>query len=287
MTENKIQTTKIFYPNQRLSVPFWKTWGIIFRNVIESRQLIWYLYKRDFAVRYRKSFLGSTWILISPLLAVVSWVFMNQTGFFRPGDLEVPYLVYVLVGTSVWRFFMKSYTDASKTLENGKKFSSQVYYPHEIMVAEQALISATNFSITFAINLVVVLLYGISLSWMLIFFPLVLLPLFFLGTGIGLISGLINVVVTDLKRVLDYVVGLFMWVTPVVYSTKLDNELIQLIVPYNPLTYLVSSAREIVISGELYEPKVFFICAAASLVFFLIALRLFWVSEHRLIERLV
>ena len=72
-----------------------------------------------------------------------------------------------------------------------------------------------------------------------------------------------------------------------VYSTKLDNALIQKIVPYNPLTYLVSSAREIVISGQLYEPKYYFICAVGTLVFFLISLRLFWVSEHRLIERLL
>jgi len=287
MADNNMDSIKKHFPNQRLSVPFWKTWGVIFRNIWDSRQLIWYLYKRDLFVSYRTSFLGSTWILISPLLGIVSWVFLNQTGFLRPGELEVPYLVYVLVGTSVWGFFMKSYADGSNTLQAGKKISSQIYYPHEINFVQLSLLTITNFSITFLLNLIVVVLFGISLSWKVLFFPFVLLPLLFLGLGMGLIVSLIGVVIIDLKRVIDYLLGLVLWITPVVYSTKLDNELIQKIVPYNPLTYLVSSAREIVISGQLYEPKYFFICAAGTFVFFLIALRLFWVSEHRLIERLL
>ena len=287
MTDREIETTRTYFPNQRMSTPVLKTWDVIIRNTVQSRQLIWYLYKRDLFVSYRRSFLGSTWVIISPLLGIVSWVFLNETGFIKPGELEVPYLVYVLVGTSVWRFFMKSYTDGSGTLDAGKNFSSQIYYPHEVFIVERALLSATNFSISFLINLVVVLLYGISLSWKVIFFPLTLLPLFFLGTGLGLITSLINVVVDDSKRLIDYSIGLLTWITPVVYSTKLENPWIEKIVPYNPLTYLVSSARQIVISGELYEPKIYLICAACSIVFFLIALRLFWVSEHRLIERLL
>lgn len=287
MADRNIEIAKTFYPSQRLSVPVWKIWGEIFKNILDSRQLIWYLYKRDLFVSYRRSFLGSTWILISPLLAVVSWVFLNQTGFIQPGEMEVPYLVYVLVGTSVWRFFMKAYTDGANTLEGGKNLSSQIFFHHEVILVQKLLLTSTNFTITFMINLAVVLLFGISLSWKVIFFPLILFPLLLLGSGIGLFAALINVVVVDLKRVLDYLIGLVMWVTPVVYSTKLDNDLIQMIVPYNPLTYLVSSAREIVISGQLYEPMYFYICAAGSFVFFLIALRLFWVSEHRLIERLL
>lgn len=287
MAEKSNSISKTYYPNQRLSIPVWKSWGVIFRNIWESRQLIWYLYKRDLFISYRTSFLGGTWLLISPLLAIVSWVFLNQTGFFQPGELEVPYLVYVLVGTSVWGFFKKSYTDGSNTLQNGKNISSQIFYPHEVNFVQLSMLTITNFSITFLLNLIVVFAYGISLSWKVLLFPLVLLPLLFLGLGLGLISSLIGVVIMDLKRVIDYFLGLVLLITPVVYSTKLDNALIQKIVPYNPLTYLVSSAREIVISGQLYEPKYYFICAVGTLVFFLISLRLFWVSEHRLIERLL
>lgn len=282
-----MESVHSYYPNKRHSTPVWKSWLLIIRNISRSRELIWYLFKRDFFASYRKSFLGSTWVVISPLLGIVAWVFLNQTGFFQPGELEVPYVVYVLVGTSMWRFFMSSYNDGAETLQSGKNLSSQIYFSHEVMFVNNMLMTFANFSITFVINLIVVLISGITLSWKLIFFPIVLLPLLFLGAGIGLIASLVAVVVTDLKRVIDYVVGLLMWVTPVVYSTKLDNELIQKIVPFNPLTYLVSSARDIVITGNLYEPRFFFICSGLSFIFFLIALRLFWVSEHRLIERLV
>ena len=89
----------------------------------------------------------------------------------------------------------------------------------------------------------------ISLSWKVLLFPLVLLPLLALGSGMGLIVGLIGVVLEDVKKVINFIMGLLMWITPVVYSAKLDSPIIQAIIPWNPLTYLVSSARDIVITG--------------------------------------
>jgi lipopolysaccharide transport system permease protein len=278
---------KEYSPYDRFSLPFWKTWGVIFRNILNSRDLIWYLYLRDLFANYRRSFIGSVWLILSPLMGVISWVFLNQTGFIDPGELEVPYVVYVLVGTSIWRLFMNIYTDASATLLDSKKIISQISYPHEVIFVQKILITVTNYLVTFVINLIVILVFGVSLSWNVLFFPLVLIPLLLFGSGLGLIVALIGVVVDDLKKIINLMMGLLLWITPVVYSTKLDSPLVQAIIPWNPLTYFISSARDIVITGNLYEPRIFYIFSGLSFVFFLIALRLFWVSENRLVERLI
>jgi lipopolysaccharide transport system permease protein len=102
-----------------------------------------------------------------------------------------------------------------------------------------------------------------------------------------LIVALLGVVLEDLLKIINRLMSLLMWITPVVYSTKIESDLVQAIIPWNPLTYLISSARDIVITGDLYEPQMFFISSGLALVLFLISLRLFWVSENRLIERLV
>jgi ABC-type polysaccharide/polyol phosphate export permease len=278
---------KTYTPTDRFEVPFWKTWIVVLRNILRSRDLIRYLYLKDMFAKYRKSFFGSIWFIFSPLLGVVSWVFLNYTGLIDPGDLEVPYVVYVLVGTSMWQFYMNIYRDASGTLITNTGIISQIHYPHEALYVQKVLITLTNFGVTFLINLVVILIFGVNLSWKIVFFPLVMIPLILLGSALGLIAALLGVVVVDLRNVMNILMGLVLWITPVVYSTKLDSPLMQAIIPWNPLTYLISSARDIVVAGSLYEPKSFFICAGLSLVFFLISLRLFWVSENRLIERLI
>ena len=284
---NLSSEVKEYYPYDRFSLPFWKTWGVIFRNIRESRDLIWYLFLRDLFANYRRSFLGSAWVVLSPLLNILAWVFLNQTGFIDPGELEVPYIVYVLVGTSLWRLFISIYSDASNTLLSSKNIIAQVSYPHEVIFVQKILITLANFGVTFVINIIVILVFGVSLSWEALYFPLVLIPLLLFGSALGLLVALLGVVIDDFKNVFDFFIGLVMWITPVVYSARLDSELVQAIIPWNPLTYLISSARDIVITGNLYETGSFLIVTGISFVLFLIALRLFWVSENRLVERLL
>ena len=100
------QNIKIYRPNQRHELGFFKTWAVLAKNIINSRELIWQLFKRDFFASYKKSFLGITWLFIAPIMGIVSWVYLNMTGMLHPGDVGIPYPAYVLVGTSMWGLFM-------------------------------------------------------------------------------------------------------------------------------------------------------------------------------------
>jgi ABC-type polysaccharide/polyol phosphate export permease len=56
---------------------------------------------------------------------------------------------------------------------------------------------------------------------------------------------------------------------------------------WNPLTYLVCSCRDMILYGTLYHPKAYFISALLAFLAFMISWRLFYVSEDKLIERMV
>ncbi len=277
----------IYRPNQRHDLGYFKVWIIMINNIRKSKRLIWELFKRDFLASYKKSFVGITWIFIAPIMAVVQWVFLNMTGMLDPGDLGIPYPVYVLIGTSMWGMFTGFYDSASATLSAGLSFIMQVNYPHETLLFKQIAEYLANFLITFLINIVVILAFGVTPSWKIIFFPVVALPLLFLGTSIGLLVSMIKIVAIDIEKMISTGISLLMWITPIVYSNKFDNHFIQSVIKWNPLTYLVCSVRDIIIYGKLYDVKGFFICAAASLILFLISWRLFFVSEDKLIERMI
>ncbi|MEW6673428.1 MAG: ABC transporter permease [Thermodesulfobacteriota bacterium] len=277
----------VYRPNQRHEFGFFQTWSIMARNIINSRELIWQLFKRDFFASYKKSFLGITWIFIAPIMGIVSWVFLNLTGMLHPGDIGIPYPAYVLVGTSMWGLFMGFYNSANATLSAGQSLVLQVNYPHEALLFKQTSEHLANFIITFLMNVVVLLINGVIPNWKIIFFPIVMLPLFFLGSAIGLISSMISVVAVDISRIINVVMGLMMYITPLIYSDKVNNPMAKSIIKWNPLTYLVCSARDIIIYGKLYNIEGYFLCAVLSFIAFMLSWRLFYVSEDRIVERMI
>ena len=281
------QKITIYRPNQRHDLGFFKTWAVMAKNIINSRELIWQLFKRDFFASYKKSFIGISWIFIAPIVGIVSWVFLQKTGMLHPGDMEIPYPVYVLIGTSMWGLFMGFFNAANETLSAGQALVMQVNYPHEALLFKQTAQHLANFIITFVMNIVVLLAFKVIPSWGIIFFPLVALPLFFLGAAIGLVTSMISIVAIDLSKIINMGMGLMMWVTPVIYSDKIDNPFVQTIIKWNPLTYLVCSCRDIIIYGHLYNAAGYFICTGISFILFLISWRLFFVSEQKIIERMI
>ncbi len=287
MSQMSHQTTTIYRPNMRHELGFFHTWIVMAQNVRNSRELIWQLFKRDFLAAYKKSFIGLTWIFISPIMGIVSWVFLQQTGMLNPGEVGIPYPAYVMIGSSMWGLFMGFYSSASSTLSAGASFIMQVNYPHEALLFKQVAQKLANFSIGFGMNIVVLLIFQVVPDWKLIFFPLVALPMFFLGSAIGLIVGMISVVSVDLSKVIGMLMGLWIYITPIIYTDNIESRLVQTLIAWNPLTYLVCSTRDIIIYGRLYHPTSYAICAVMSLLLFLISWRLFYVSESQIIERMI
>jgi len=289
MEKNKLSDREItiYRPNQRHELGFFETWKVMTQNIIHSRELIWQLFKRDFFASYKKSFLGITWIFVAPIMGIVSWVFLNMTGMLRPGDVGIPYPAYVLVGTSMWGLFIGFFNSANETLSAGQALVMQVNYPHEALLFKQTSQQVANFLITLGVNLVVLLAFGVAPSWKILFLPLIVMPLFFLGAAVGLITSMISIVAVDISRIIHMVLGLAMYLTPVIYSNRIDDSLARTIIKWNPLTYLVCSARDIIIYGRLYNTAGFLICAAIAFLLFMASWRLFYVSEDRIIERMI
>ncbi|MDY7038256.1 MAG: ABC transporter permease [Thermodesulfobacteriota bacterium] len=289
MNKKKVSTPRItiYRPNQRHELGFFRTWVVMAKNIVNSRELIWQLFKRDFFASYKKSFIGITWIFVAPIMGIVSWVFLNMTGMLHPGEVGVPYPVYVLIGSSMWGLFMGFFNSANATLSAGQALVMQVNYPHEALLFKQTAQHLANFSIAFLINIAVLLAFKVIPGWQIIFFPMVAIPLFFLGAAIGLIASMISIVAVDISRIINMGMGLLMYLTPIIYSDKVTSPLAQSIIKWNPLTYLVCSTRDIIIYGKLYNASGYFICTGVSFLLFMISWRLFFVSEDRIIERMI
>ncbi len=257
------------------------------KNCLNSRELIYVIYKRDLLASFKKSFLGYTWLLISPILAVVSWLFMQGTGLLSPGETDVPYPVYVLVGTTFFNVFALSLMAGSQTLSAGAGFISQVNYPHDILFLKNLMQYLTGFLISLITVFLVMIAFGILPDWKVILLPILLLPTIFLGGGIGLLISIFEVVSNDVSQIVNRVVPLLMFITPVVYSAKNQPPLLQAIIDHNPLTYLLEAQRACLIGGRIENLDITILLFGITFLFLGFCLRFFYSAERRVIEKII
>lgn len=255
------------------------------RNLVQSRELIWQLTKRDLLSLKKYSALGLFWIVLSPLVGIISWVFMDYAGMLHPGDVAVPYPVYVLFGTTIWGLFMNSYHSAAQSLSSGGSLVLQINFPHEALVVQQIAQNVIVLAANIGVLLIVLALFGVWPSWKAILFPFALFPLLALGIAIGMFVSVFTVVVQDISKVVTTGLGLLMFITPVIYAPQLPNQGLQIIISWNPLSYLVGGVRDLVLVGHIDRPDRFVLASCFSIAMLVLSWRLFFVSEQKVAEK--
>ncbi len=279
---NNIQ---VYVPESRQKQSFFQSWQIMIRNIIHYRELIFQLFFRDFIGGFKKTVFGLGWLFVSPILGIISWVFLNATGILSPGDVGVPYPAYVLVGSMIYGQFMGYYNAAIGTIDAGGTFINQVNYPHEILLVKQAAQYLSGFVISFVPNILVLTVFGIVPYWQTLLFPILTLPLFFFGAGFGLLVCVTNAVSNDIGKVVGILLGWVQVITPIVYSSDINNSLLQEIIKWNPLAYVVTTVRDLIFFGTMNSPMGYIVSSLLSLFVFLFCWRLFYVSEQHVLEK--
>ncbi len=275
----------IYEADQRFRLGLFGSLVCMFGNLLRSRELVWQLVKRDLLSVRKYSALGLSWIVLSPIVGIASWVFMDYAGMLRPGDVGIPYPVYALFGTTIWGLFMNSYHSAAQSLTSSGSLLLQVNFPHEALVVQQIAQNAIGLIANISVLFIVLALFGVWPSWQAVLLPLVLVPLLALGIAIGMFVSVLTVVVKDISKVVAAGLGLLMFVTPVIYAPQLPNKDLQGIISWNPLSYLVGGARDLVLVGSLDQLGGFVWASCFSIVMLLLSWRLFFVSEQKVAER--
>ncbi len=182
---------------------------------------------------------------------------------------------------------MGFFTSSCRTLEAGAGFILQVNYSHEVLLVKQTAEQLSNFVLGFILNIIILLCFGVVPDWKIIFFPIRRRPLIFVRAASGQIRALPTAVTKDIQRMAETGMGLVMYITPVIYSPNFENPMLQSIIKWNPLTYLVGSLRDIIIYGKTDNLEGYFYASAFSLFVFLFAWRLFYLSEDKIIEKMI
>lgn len=202
---------------------------------------------REIKARYKHAVLGFLWVLLNPLLQMLVMGFVFQ--FFVPVAVD-NYFLYLFTGLLPWMFFSLSVTKATPAIVFDRALIQKAHFPREIIVLAIVLSNAFHFAVSLALLLILLIgdkmfFEGYSLSQLIIYsgrmlwvIPLTLW-LALLTTGLSLLSSALNVKYRDVNFIIQAVMPLWFYATPIVYSLPLLPERLYPLFYLNPLTAII------------------------------------------------
>lgn len=256
-------------------------------DITASRHVIMRLFWRDFIAQFRQKLLGYFWALLSPLLGIASFLFLFFIGVLRPGEGEIPYPVYVMVGSAIWGCL----PGAMGAVSGGLQAQADLIMRTRIPKVALALSSLAGLSygvlISMATMTIIFVLTGTKPTWWLIAYPLLVLPMVLLGTAIGLVLSVLGSIARDLTPMVTQGLALVMYVTPVIYlHSTIQNTFVKALITWNPMSYLVDVPRSLICLGHAENTGVFLMVALGTVILVAIGLRIFYLLEDLVAERL-
>lgn len=198
-----------------------KLFDLQLRDVIRYRDLIFLFVKRDFVTQYKQTILGPLWFVINPIFSTVmyTFVFGNLANIGTDG---IPFLLFYYAGTMMWTFFTGCFNDASNVFINNSGLFGKVYFPRFTVPISNVFNNLTKIVVQFVMLMlfyVYFLISGDSIkpSLLALAFPVLLLWLASIGTGIGMVVSSLTTKYRDLKHLVSFALNLAMYATPVVY----------------------------------------------------------------------
>ncbi len=271
-------------PNAR--VGFFRFWKDRYMAVKRNKHLIKQLFILSLTEQYKKAFLGSVWIILAPILSIIIWLILNYTGIYNPGETPIPYVGYLLLTMSIWIFFTNFFKLIATSVTESGRMLMEVPFEMEAKLVEKILLCIVNFIIPFTLNIIVLLLLGVTFSFSsLLFFP-TLIPLILIGISLGVFISLIEVVFNDVLLITSQGMTLLMYFTPVVYSDSVDSQFLQTMFKYNPLTYLLGVPRDLLVGAQVTDWSAYWVSAGLALLIFIVVIHFFFRSVFKIVERI-
>jgi lipopolysaccharide transport system permease protein len=273
-----------YSPEPMIQHPF-RMLAALFRDMWAGRELAWRLMVRDISAQYRQSFLGYIWAFLPPLVASLTFVFLNSQGLFKTGDTGMPYAAFAMIGTLLWQVFVDALNAPTQAMTQAKPMLAKINFPREALFIAGIGMVVFNFLVRLVLLVGVLVYYQVPVSWNVWMFPVAVCGLILCGTAFGLAVAPLGALYGDIGRAIPIVAGLWMLLTPVVYPPKTEG-LAGWLAAWNPVSPLIITARQS-ITGEVFTfLTAFCIVFAGSFVVVILAFVAMRVFMPHLVERM-
>lgn len=265
-----------------------KGWEIVkWRELVEYRDLVYFLILRGITAKYRQSVLGVAWVVLQPLIQTLVFTVIFGTVAQISSD-GVPYALFSFVALIPWNYFSASMTESTGSLINGKAMFTKVYFPRLVLPIVPILSRLVDLFIAVFVLGFLMLQYQWVPTINAIYLPLLLLILMMTSAGIGMWLSALALQYRDVQYGLSISSRLLMYLAPVVWPISLVTEKfgysVTLICSAYPLVGVIEGFRAALLGTRPMPWDMIAIGGTTSLVLFVSGAFLFKRMESRVAD---
>lgn len=208
--------------------------------------LVYNLVSRNLKVKYRRSFFGFFWTLLSPLAMSLVYYYVFKVIM---NNNTPHYLPFILSGVLPWAFFSSTVIEGMEALVNNIGVLAKVAVPLQVFPFVGSVTNAVTLLLSLPILIGAVLYSRIEVTpaWILIFPVLGLV--FLMGYSVALILSVFFVFLRDLRHIMGIVMQIWFYATPILYDESFIPARLQFVLWLNPISHCFTAIHRILIAG--------------------------------------
>jgi lipopolysaccharide transport system permease protein len=264
---------------------------IDWRSVVERRDLLFLLVRRDFVVKYKQTVLGPAWFIIQPLLMTLIFTVIFGNVAKIPTD-GLPTVLFYLCGLLGWSYFAQVLSTSGATFTTNADLFTKIYFPRIIV---PLAVSISNL-FAFAIQLVTFIAFfayfyfftaageTMTLSWSMLLLPFLILHIAVLALGVGFWLSSLTAKYRDFQMLQQFLIQIWMYATPIIWPLSQVPEAWRWAMALNPMAAVIESLKLILLGSGTVTLPFYAFSLFVSLAIFISGLMLFQRTERNFVD---
>ena len=214
------------------------------KELFNYREMLFSTIRKDLSATYRRSVLGTLWIVINPILQLLIY----NIVFSEILQVEIDnYIIFLASALIPWIFFSSSVVGGARSVLNSQELVKKIYFPR--MIAPISFVTTSFVTMLFSLGAVFLLVFylGITINFhVIVYLPMIMITEYMFALGIALITSAIMVYFRDMQFILEIITMAWQFLTPVLYSSDFVPQEFLPIWRLNPMTPIIESYRDVI-----------------------------------------
>lgn len=259
-------------------------WREAVAELLASREVLWRMSRREVVSRYRQSLLGLGWSVITPLVLLGVFVFLNNSELMTVGRTTAPYPLFLVVGLVHWQAFAGCVGRGTQSLAASVQLVQRVRCSREVLVLAKMAGAVFDYGIGLALVGLFLIGFGRVPAWTIVLLPAVFLVQLAFSIGLSLVLSVLNAALRDVASVVPLALNAWMFLTPVLYPASHEGR--RAVLNWlNPMAPLVVTYRDLAFLGELSMPGQLACSAIVSCLVLVLGWRFFHSMLPHVVEK--
>lgn len=242
----------------------------LFKDTYKYKFVIYNFVITALKTKYRKSYLGFFWTVLSPLIFYTA---LGMAFVYKFNVDSKSFVVHLFAGSIAFNFISSIISIAPNLFIDNENYIKKIYVPKTVFILSLVFFEAINsICILGAVFLLGLLTGSITISYHFIFFFYAIFVSMLFSTGLSCILACLGVYFRDIGHIVPVFLQSLYFMTPIIWYLQEAPAFMQTFTKFNPFYYYIEIFRVPFLDNSFPDMKYSLVAFLMAIVSFIVGL---------------